>query len=298
MEKVLVTGATGFIGSYVTEELLKQGYDVIALIHKRSMQLDKRVTVIEADICDERVIDQLAHRLDKCRILIHLAANLDMQGSDRTILTNCLGTYHLACLANIISVEKFIYVSSIPIIGVPQYLPVTEEHPVKPETLYHITKFAGEQIINQVCSKSMKTITLRIPAPIGVGMRKNNYLSVLLEKCRNNETIEIYGQGKRRQNYIDVRDIALAVMCSILSDRSGLFLIAGKREITNRDLAFLCKKITNSSSEILWGMRRDPEETNQWIISNKKAEQELGFIPQYELEETIRWINENLRKRE
>lgn len=297
-DNVLVTGAAGFIGRYVVDALLQEGYEVTALVRKKPKQFDDRVVVVEADICKEDIEQRTKGLVKKCGTLIHLAADLDMRGSDQTILTNCLGTYHVAGLAKAIGVKRFVYLSSIPVIGVPKDLPITELHPIEPKTLYHITKYAGEQIVRQELSESIQTVILRIPSPIGKGMNPNFYLPFLLRKCQKNETIELYGEGKRSQNYIDVRDIASAVLCSISSEKSGLYLIAGKKEITNQKLAFLCRKITGSVSEIVWGRREDPEEENQWVISGEKARKELGFIPRYELAETIRWMIYSLEKSE
>ena len=288
-EKVFVTGAGGFIGKYVTELLARQGYYVVAAIHETSLPINAAM-VIKTDISQEAMVWQISKKIGNCKAVIHLAANLDMAGSSQTIRTNCLGTYHIACLANELKAEKCIYLSSVPVIGEPKYLPVTEEHPANPHTLYHITKYAGEQIVRQVCNQGMDRIILRIPSPIGRGMSEKNYLSFLLRKCWANEKIELYGQGMRRQNYVDVRDVASAILCCITQKASDLYLIAGKQEISNRALAFICKERTHSSSEIVWGLREDPEEGNQWILSSRKAEEELGFFPKYEIEETIQWI--------
>ena len=289
-EHVFVTGAAGFIGRYTVEALLKAGYEVTALVRKKLQKQDISAAVVEGDLNEPEITENPEILTKKCRIWIHLAANLNMQGSDQTILTNCLGTYHAIRLAEISGAKCFIYLSSIPVIGVPKILPVTEEHPIEPKTLYHITKYAGEQMVMQQLSGKMQTVVLRIPSPVGVGMNPHHFLAVLLRKCRKNETIELYGEGKRSQNYIDVRDIAAAVLCSIDAGRSGLYLIAGRKEIANRDLAFLCKELTGSSSEIIWGKREDPQEKEQWVISGEKAHRELGFLPQYDILKTICWM--------
>lgn len=145
-------------------------------------------------------------------------------------------------------------------------------------------------MVTQLSSEEMRVVILRIASPVGIGMNSRNYLSYLLEKCEKNEQVELYGTGKRSQNYIDVRDIAEAVLCSLSAAASGIFLIAGKDTVTNRKLAFLCRKIMGSSSEIIWGKREDLEEEDQWRLSSEKARRLLGYMPAYALEDTIRWI--------
>lgn len=295
-KRVLITGASGFIGRYVVKKFLEKKYNVIALVHAKHSDFDADVQVIEADISEESIIASAAEKIKQCDVLVHLAANLDMKGSDETISVNCMGTYHLIRLAALLSVQKFIYISSIPVIGNPKFLPVTEEHPIAPATLYHISKYMGEQMLNSLCPPDMETVILRIPSPIGVGMSEHNYLSFLLNKFKKNEPVELFGQGLRRQNYIDVRDIASAILCATEAPATGLFLIAGKQEISNRDFAFLCKEITNSQSEITWGKRDDPEEENQWVIAATKAEEQLGFSPEYDLKDTLCWIYDTAGK--
>lgn len=302
--RILVTGAGGFIGRYVVDSLLGKGYEVVALIHKKRPCFslpsgeDSRISTIETDICQESMVEQTARQAGKCDVVVHLAADLGRNGGSQTIQTNCLGTFHAIRLAEEIAASQFLYMSSIPVIGVPKYFPVTEKHPVNPNTLYHITKYAGEQMVCRICPNEIKKTILRIPSPIGVGMSEHSFLSFLLKSCREQETIELFGEGKRIQNYIDVRDIARAVLRSILLGKEGLFLIAGKEGVTNHALAVLCKELTKSSSEIVWGMREDPEEGNQWLISGEKAEEFLGFCPKYRLEESIEWMNSSFGKME
>ena len=296
--RVLVTGAAGFIGKYAVKKLLENDYEVIALVRAASENSGYEAPVIEADISEESVIQSVGALVKQCDTVIHLAANLDMTGTDETINVNCKGTYHLIRLAERLSAKKYIYISSIPVIGLPRAIPITEEHPVKPQTLYHITKYMGEQMVEVLSAPGMQKIILRIPSPIGVGMNEGSYLSYLLKCCLENKSIELFGHGMRRQNYIDVRDIASAILRAVETDLSGLFLIAGKHDITNRDLAFLCKQITGSVSEITWGKREDPEENNQWIISTKKAQRQLNFFPEHDLEDTLRWIQSSMRKSE
>ncbi len=297
-KKVLVTGATGFIGKYAIRKLLDSGYEVVAIVRKKSTDLGGDVSIIEASISDEKMMQNVVTRVRQCDIVIHMAANLDMKGHDETISVNCIGTYHLIRLAELLLAEKFIYISSIPVIGAPRVLPITEEHPVEPKTLYHISKYMGEQMVQALCPSAMQKIILRIPSPIGVGMNEKNYLSFLLKRCRKNELIEVYGQGMRRQNYIDVRDIASAILHAVQGREQGLFLIGGKQDITNRELAFLCKEVTESQSEIIWGRREDPEEENQWIISIQKAQSQLNFVPEYDIKDTLYWICDTMGKSE
>ena len=290
MRKVIVTGATGFIGKYVVSQLIQSGYTVIGVSHHGNHVKRDGYIPMTIDIKNEDEITEIFNQNSPCEGMIHLAADIDMIGSANTIKTNCLGTYYLAKLAVRNQMKFFIYMSSIPVIGKPVRLPIDETHPIAPATLYHITKFAGEQIVNQICGNFMNTMVFRISSPIGIHMNQGNYLSVLLAKCSENKDIEVYGQGLRVQNYIDVRDIAEALQCGIKAEKSGLYLISGNKSISNRELAELCKEITQSNSKIIYGKREDSQETDRWEICNNKAQKELGFVPQHDICDSLRWI--------
>lgn len=289
---VLITGAFGFIGGYVTRKLLNENYHVVALTHTKGNVQNNIIDVIEADISDENVISKVMYELKHCDVVIHLAANLKRKSGDSIIGVNCNGTYHLIQLATMLNAEKFIYISSIPVIGSPKIIPITEEHSVNPESLYHISKYMGEQMINALCPVCMKKIILRIPSPIGIGMNPNNFLSILFDRCLCNKEVILYGQGLRVQNYIDVRDVAEAINKAIKYNDSDLFLLAGERSISNKDLAFLCKEITGSNSKIVWGRESDPDEKKQWIISTEKIYKKMNFMPQQRLTDSLKWIYE------
>lgn len=295
MQKIIVTGATGFIGRYAVDTLLKLGFEVIGISRHKALDDKKHYTLVLTDICRENEVEKLFIDNPDCIGLVHLAADIDMTGTAATIETNCVGTYYLAKCAVKYGLQFFINVSSISVIGKPAILPIDETHPVNPLTLYHITKLTAEQIVENICSPYMNVLTLRLQSPIGIGMNSKNYLSMLLGKIVRNEIVEVYGQGMRRQNYIDVRDIMAAIQRAIIVQKSGMYLIPGKESILNIELALLCKEVMNSSSKIITGHRIDLEDGDCWEISGKKAYEQLGFTSQYSIKDSIMWISESMR---
>lgn len=291
--KVLVTGATGFIGKYVVERFIKAGYEIIGIGRTDTLVKMDNFQFCKVDIREEEQVNSFFSKNKDISGIVHLAADLNMQGTSQTIITNCLGTFLLAQKAVENKIDFFVNISSIPIIGKPISIPITEEHPAYPKTLYHITKLMSEQVVDNVCSGHMRTYNLRISSPIGVGMSSKNLLSVVINKCRTNDSVEVYGKGTRVQNYIDVRDIAEAILFVVNSNKTGLYLIAGKESISNIDLVNKCIQLLNSKSEIIIGKKIDIEEDNKWYISTEKIYKEVEFSPQYSLEDTIKWICNN-----
>lgn len=248
--------------------------------------------VLTADLAEEGVVDRVTEAVKECEAVVHLAANLSMAPDEKVLRDNCDGTLHMVQIANRLHVRTFLYLSSVPVIGKPVHTPIREDHPVSPRTLYHMSKLMGEFIVKELCNQEMNRLILRIASPVGVGMSRKNYLSFLLDRFLREEPVELYGAGKRIQNYLDVRDIAEALRCALKKSVSDTMVLSGT-SISNRDLAILCKKMTGSSSEIIRGKHPDPEENDQWILDAGRARNILGFLPQYSLEETIRWICES-----
>jgi len=294
-KRVVVTGANGFIGRYVVNALLKERYEVIAIVHSAIHEHKNEVTYVKADISVKKDIQNACDLIKNCDVFVHIAANINFNDKEGLINTNCLGTYFVSYMAKQLQAEKIVYLSSIPVIGVPQILPINEEHPINPISLYHRTKHFGEEVLMQECGKDMSVVILRIPSPIGVGMSECNFLSYLIHNMLQHKTIQIYGKGQRLQNYIDVRDIARAVVKGIEINEEGLFLIASPDGITNIELAKLCKKVVGSGSEIITGVGIDKEEHFRWDINTQKAKDRLDFVTRYSIEETVFWICESIK---
>lgn len=279
--KVLITGITGFVGKSIGLELSKR-YDIVG-IGRKNMPFDYKVDYHKVDISDENEIMHFSN-LNEFDAIVHCAACL---------LTNNFNKGHLDVnirgLRNVIEIgikhhcKKFIYISSIPVIGIPTNFPITEEHPVYPLSTYHLTKYFGELLVDAY--SELHAISLRIPSPVGVGM-PNKILSVFIQKCKKNEPIELLGKGGRCQNYVDVRDIARAVSLAISSNETGVFNIASSKFISNYDLASLCKRLLHSSSELFF-KGEDPSEDICWDISIEKARKILQFEPKVPIEQTI-----------
>ncbi len=289
IKRILVTGINGFIGTYLAKQLNSEG-KVVCGVGKNQILCTDCHESVSADISADDFIDKAINSISRCDAIVHLAANLDMKGSAQTILTNCVGTYNICKLANYWNVEKMIYMSSIPVIGIPQYIPITEKHPVEPRTLYHITKYTGELIVKQCCNAEIGQIIIRIPSPVGYGMNESTLLSIILIKCLLNEDIILYGKGLRKQNYVDVKDICQAISKSLSSSYSGLINIAGEESITNYDLVKKCINLTEAHSQIIFNGAEDKEEHCIWDVSIERAKDKIGYVPQFSLDDSIRWI--------
>jgi len=184
-------------------------------------------------------------------------------------------------------VESLVYLSSVPVIGRPFELPVTEQHPVDPPSAYHASKLYGEQLVDVARRDGLATVSLRLTAPVGPGMPAARLLPTFVRRALSGETLEVMGEGTRGQDYVDTRDIAAAVEASLVRRATGLLNVASGRCVSNLELARRCVAVVDSSSDVMLSGAPDPEEGVRWEVSIALAERELGYRPRHSLEDSI-----------
>lgn len=291
MKSVLITGVNGLIGSTIAEHLIGK-YEVIGTSIEETNMTGLAFNYIKSDITDKATFEQLPKKVD---VVVHCAAIITHDNYSNLLLSaNCIGAQNIAAYANGAGCERLVYFSSLPIIGKPTTIPITEEHPINPPTVYHITKYFGEQVLKLLMGGE-KVAVFRIPSPIGRKTAPNKIVPVFVKNAIENVDYNLLGQGKRVQNYIDVRDIARAVECVIVKNAYGVFNIASEKSYSNKELAELCIELFRSKSSIHYN-GIDREEDYQWVVSTKKAHEVLGFEALYSLSDTLKEIGKNFQK--
>lgn len=287
--RVLLTGASGFIGGAITRHLVSQGHEVVGLhAHARPWLASEGVFDVVADIASTDAMLSLSGEIEPCDAIVHAAASLDMSLFAADISrVNCTGLQNMLWLASKWRCSRFVFLSSLPVVGVPKFLPISEEHPVQPRTAYHASKLYGEQLVRLAEEYGVMGTSLRLTAPVGPRLPKNRFLAVLVNRALNKAPIEISGSGTRKQNYVDVRDIAQATESCLKKNTAGIFNIAASACISNLELAQRCIARCNSTSSVLFSDRADPEDGFAWDVSIEKARKELGFIPQFDIDDAI-----------
>jgi nucleoside-diphosphate-sugar epimerase len=278
--RVLVTGSNGHVGGAIALHLRAHGWEVVGL--------SRRGLDVRGDISSPSFAEQLKNFVSRCDAIVHAAAALTKaHDASEVSMTNCLGTQQVLHLARIWNVASFVYLSSVPVIGRPRHLPVTENHPTSPLTAYHAAKLYGEHLVEIARRSGMQAVTLRLTSPVGPRMCRDRIMAVFVERACLGEDIVLLGQGKRCQNYVDVRDVACAVESCLEQRATGLFHIGGRDYISNLDLAYRCMHRLDSASRIRLSGQPDPEEGIIWDVSIARAAEQLNYKPRQRLEDSI-----------
>jgi nucleoside-diphosphate-sugar epimerase len=296
--RVFLTGATGQVGRAIAAFLADRGHQVAGL-SRHFRPVPGLFEHVDAALGAEDALDVITTAVQPCDGIVHAAASLSHDNYDPSIsLTNCLGTQQIIKLAHIWSAAQLVYISSVPVIGRPIQHPITEDHPTQPRTAYHASKLYGEHLMRLAEVNGRRAASLRITSPSGRGTPDNRILSVFVRRALAGEPLRILGQGSRRQNYVDVRDVAAAVAACITKHASGIYNIAAADSISNHELAQTCISELGSSAGIEFEARPDPEEGTVWDVSISKASRDLGYRPQFAIRDSIRAVAQDRSQRE
>lgn len=328
MERVLITGASGFIGSFIVEEALQRGMEVWAAVRKSSSRewlQDDRIHFIELNLSSE---DDLKSQLKDhvFDYVVHAAGVTKCLKKEQFYQVNTEGTRHLvhALLSLQMPIKRFVYLSSLSIFGAIReqlpYLPIREDDEPQPNTEYGKSKLAAEDILETVTDK-LPYVILR---PTGVyGPREKDYF--LMVKSIQSHTDFSVGFKRQDITFVYVKDVVQAVFLAMERGKSGrcYFLSDGQvyqsstfsdliiHELGNpwclrvktpiwvlRVVTFFGEQVGRITGKIS-ALNNDKYhilKQRNWQCDIQPAIDELGYQPQYQLErgvkETVAWYKE------
>lgn len=320
--KVLVTGATGFIGSNLTRSLLADGFDVRALARASSdvNELENMgAEVVRGDLLDPEAI---VRALRGCRRVYHLAARMLASGVSRSayLSANVDGTRNIARACAGRDLDRIVFVSSSGVFGIIRNPPANEDTRINPSSAYRESKWLGEKAVHEeLTGKGPPTVIARLSGIMGPGSM--NWLG--LSRAIAGGRFRIIGNGKNHDNVAYVSDVVEGLrLCGETPGIDGqVYLIGGNPsvsvnqivqaiareldvEIPNGHLPVAPYRVFNRISEMVYksigievpGVHKYALFLADKILDLSKAERELGFQPKVPFAEgvrqTIDWYRE------
>lgn len=279
MPRALVTGATGFVGRALTARLLAEGWDVAAMVRDPA-RLDSAVEGIDADLAEPATL-----RIDRgYDALFHLGACLpSAEATERDFQTcNVTATEVLLAGAAQAGVRRFVYMSSISVIGTPATTPVAEDHPAAPNNPYSTSKLAAEQACVAAWTCGQSVVALRLTSPYGAGMAKGTVLPVFVARALRGEPLTWHGEGSRAQDFVHVDDVVAGCLAAATASAPGpLYNLASGSPMPMRGLAETIAAQTGVPAAA--SGQPDPQDGVRWDISIERARAELGYAPRVAL---------------
>ncbi len=316
MRKVLVTGADGFIGSHLVENLLEKGYDVRAFVYYNSFNtwgwLDKlpkekrdQIEIFAGDVRDPNGVREAMKGVDG---VFHLAALIAIPFSyhspDSYVDTNIKGTLNVLQAARELETERIMVTSTSEVYGTAQYVPIDEKHPYQGQSPYSATKIGADRLAESFYRSFQLPVSIVRPFNT-FGPRQSARAvipTIISQLLAGKEEIKL-GSLTPTRDFNYVKDTTAGFIAIAESDRTigEEINIATQQEISIGDLASEIISQINPNARIICDeqrLRPEKSEVNRLLGSNAKIRELTDWKQEYTFEkgiaETIAWIRENI----
>lgn len=223
MNKVLVTGGAGFIGSHLVDALLARGVDVVIYDNFSTgrkeflPQVPSKVQVVRGDVLD---LASLTNAANGCDFVFHFQANADVRGGKDNprvdLEQNTIATWNALEAARIHRAKGFAFASSAAVYGEPEVFPTPEKYAALQTSLYGASKIAGEAMIEAYCEYyGMRSFSYRFVSWIGERYTHGIIFDVLKKLKRDPKRLPLFGDGTQKKSYLYVKDGVAGVMLGI-----------------------------------------------------------------------------------
>lgn len=321
--KALITGATGFVGSHLADELLSKNFEVYCLVRKTSnlrWLKGKKINFVEGDLFSNDVLSTVIKEVDYIFHVAGVVKSKDKAGFERG---NYLSTKNLLELTEKYNpnIKKFIHISSGAVCGPnPDDNPMNEEYIPKPKTTYGITKKMAEDEVVKYKDK-FPVVIVRPPAVFGP---RDTEILVYF-KTFSNGLNSVIGLSEKYLSLIYVEDLVNGIILAAEKQTisGSIYFICSDKEYSWNDIGKITSKLLDKKAikvrvphwivytvgaiaQFFSMFSKNAATLNiekcfditrkKWVFSNEKAKKELGFKEKYTLEEsfgkTIEWYKE------
>jgi len=318
VKKILVTGADGFIGSHLTEALVRAGHEVRAFTMYNSFNswgwLDRcaadvkgKFDVFSGDIRDPHGVRTA---MQGCDTVMHLAALIAIPYSyhspDTYIDTNIKGTLNIVQAARDLNVAKVLHTSTSEVYGTAQFVPITELHPLEGQSPYSASKIGADQLaMSFYRSFSTPVAILRPFNTYGPRQSARAVIPTIITQIARGQRAIKLGALHPTRDFNFVLDTVSGFLAALNSQSciGEVINLGSNYEISIGDTAITIAELMGAEIDITGDqqrMRPEKSEVERLWACNKKAQALLGWTPQYAglngfrlgLQQTIDWFND------
>ena len=316
-QKVLVTGAGGFIGSHLVERMVELGARVRALVRYNSRndwgllellpsEVKDHLEVVAGDITDPfGVARAMAH----CEVVFHLAALIAIPYSyiapGQFVAVNCGGTLNLLEAARQQEVERFIHTSTSETYGTAQYTPINESHPLKGQSPYAASKIGADKLAESYyLSFGVPVATIRPFNTYGPRQSARAVIPTIISQALNGGLIRLGSLSPVRDlNYVSDTVEGFIKMAESPGAVGEVINIGSGKSVSIGELAGKIIDLLGGNKQIITEderVRPEASEVLELLCDHRKARELIGWEPRVSLEEglsmTIKFIQENLSR--
>ena len=298
MDRVLITGGAGFIGSHTADLLMQQGIKVRVLDnlssgHRHNLpEQHPLLEFIEGDICDVNTVNRAMQDVSHC---LHLAAQVSVVASLEdpgfSARQNILGFVHVLDACRKQGVRRLVYASSAAIYGEPEELPLTETATATQLSPYGLEKKINEDYADlyrrlyDFSSLGMRFFNVYGPRQ-DPGSPYAGVIALFVDRITADRPVTVYGDGKQTRDFIYVGDVARANVAALNAGTPGACNVATGNSTSLLDLLDALSELTGNHPEISFDKPRSGDIVHS-LASPSRMHQELGVVAQQSLQQGL-----------
>ena len=310
MKKILITGATGFVGSHLAELCVKEGFEVVAFDRYNPnynlgwLEKSKYKDDINFVFGDIRDYDSVLKTMKGCKIVFHLAALIGIPYSylspQAYLKTNVEGTYNILESSKHLDIEQAIITSTSEVYGTAKYIPIDEKHPISAQSPYSASKISADQLA--ISYYNSFQLPIKIIRPFNVyGPRQSSRAvipSIIIQALNNKKEIKL-GNVEPSRDFTYVTDTCNAFLdiLKIKNFFGNTLNVGSNNEYTINDIAKKILEKLNSKANI----KKEPQRTRspnsevvRLVCDNSKILTNTQWRPKVKIEKglnmTINWF--------
>lgn len=309
--RYFITGCAGFIGSSLTDKLLKEGHDVIGIdnfstgLAKFLTEAKKspKFTLIEGDLLNRETLTNSMKNVDA---VFHMAANADVRfGTDhphKDLEQNTVATFNVLEAMRANGVKRIMFASTGSIYGEAPTIPTPENAPFPVQTsLYGASKLAAEGLIQAYCEGfGFQSFIFRFVSILGERYTHGHVFDFYKQLLEDNGKLKILGNGQQRKSYLYIQDCLDAILWAMehAKDKVNIFNLGTDEYCqVNDSIGWICEYLKMSPERTYTGGERGWIGDNPFIFLDCSKIRKLGWKPKLSIQEgitkTIQYLHEN-----
>ena len=299
MEKVLITGGSGFIGSHVVDKFISNNYEVVVvdnLVTGNYKNIDgKKLTFVNEDIRNIKKLEEIFVN-NKISHVIHMAAQVSVSASVENIKydaeENIIALINILELSRKYGIKKVLFSSTAAVYGIPEEVPSKEDNKTSPLSPYGLSKLVGEEYLKMYSKLfGVNYVILRyanVYGPRQSAHGEAGVVSIFNDKIKENSDIFIEGDGNQTRDFVYVKDVANAnYLCTVEDVKNETLNVSTNTEISIVNLFNTMKKYSGYEKEAHYKEERIGDIRHS-KLDNTKLKSMTSWEPNFDLENGLK----------